>query len=117
MRTMQRAIAMVGLTLMTGGMLAVTATAASAAPSEEKTTQSVERRHNDDDRGPGDRRRGRDRDRRYLQGVYPSERICKFVGWRGDVRDRWDDPRCVQISRRAWALWVKPDHDRRGRGR
>jgi hypothetical protein len=111
---MQRAIAMVGLTLMTGGVLGVTATAASAAPTEEKATQSVERHR---DHRDGDRDRWRHRDRRYLQGIYPSERICRIVGWSGDRNDRWEDPRCVQVGRRAWALWVEPDNDRRWRGR
>ncbi|GAA0899174.1 hypothetical protein GCM10009557_74970 [Virgisporangium ochraceum] len=109
---MQRAIAMVGLTLMTGGMLGVTATAASAAPTQEKATQSVER-HRDHD---GDRDRWRHRDRRVFKGIYPSERMCRFIGRTGDWEGRWDDPECVQVGRRAWALWVEPDNDRRWRG-
>jgi hypothetical protein len=125
MRTMQRAVAVVGLTLMTGGVLGVTASAASAAPSEEKVaSQSVERRGDDGngrDRGrDGDRDGDRDRDRRdrwVTAGVYRSLDKCRSVGWWGDVTDRWENPRCYQIGRRAWVLKVQPDHDRRGGGR
>jgi hypothetical protein len=119
MRTMQRAVAMVGLTLMTGGVLGVTATAASAAPSEEKAAgQSVER-HGDRDRdwGRGDDRDGRwdrDRDRRYVAGWFRSERACKIAGWIGDRKDKWEDPRCRQVARRTWVLTVERDHHRWG---
>ena len=110
MRTMQRAVAMVGLTLMTGGVLGITATAASAAPSQEKAaSQSVERHGDDrDDRGWrfGDRRR----DRSYVAGWFPSRQSCKFAGRVGEWKGKFDNPRCYQVGRRTWILKVEPNH-------
>jgi hypothetical protein len=125
---MQRAAAVVGLTLMTGGILGFTATAASAAPAgqAEKTTQSVEdgRRGDDDDRGGDDNDRrgdhdrrgwGNDWDRSYVAGWFPSRRMCLAVGWAGERRGKWEDPHCYQVGRRAWVLKVQPDHGRHRR--
>jgi hypothetical protein len=117
---MQRAVAMVGLTLMTGGVLGVTATAASAAPTQEKAaSQSVER-HGDGDRDRGGRfgddRGGRfgdrGRDRSYVAGWFPSRESCRFAGRVGEWKGKFDNPRCYQVGRRAWILKVEPNHRR-----
>lgn len=112
MRTMQRAVAMVGLTLMTGGILTVSATAASAAPSKEKASQQTVERHGDRDRG-GRFDRGRDRVRSY--GWYRSRDTCRWAAWVGERRGKFDDARCVRIGR-GYVLFAEPEH-RRGRGR
>lgn len=117
MKTMQRAVAMAGLALITSGVFAATAGAASAAPSEESTatTQSAERWRGDGDgngRGFGDDRFGR-RDRSYTVDYFWSKKQCKFRGWVGEVNGRWENPRCYQVDRRTWVLRVEPNHGRR----
>lgn len=118
MRTMQRAIAMVGLTLMTGGVMATAATAASAAPTTgqaEKTTQSTERRF-DHDRGRGndfDRRGFRDRDGRYVVDWFRSRQACWSAAWWGDKTGQFDDPRCIKFGR-YYVLTAEREHHRRG---
>jgi hypothetical protein len=129
MRTLQRAAAVVGLTLMTGGILGITATAASAAPASpgqtENTTQGVEDgrsggdhdgRGNDwgRDRGRGnDWDRGRGRDRSYIAGWFPSRGMCEAYGWAGERRGKWEDPHCYQVGRHSYVLKVEPSHWRR----
>jgi hypothetical protein len=119
MRTMQRAAAVVGLTLMTGGILGFTATAASAAPAAtgqtESTTQSVEHDRGGDDhdgRGRGndwgwDHRR--DHDRSYVAGWFPNRGMCLAYGWAGERRGKWQDPHCYQVGRHSYVLKVEPN--------
>ncbi len=115
MRTMQRVVATVGLTLMTGGMLGVSATAASAAPSEEKASQQSVERHRDHDRDRGGRF-DRDRDRTRTYGWFPSRDTCRIAAWVGERRGKFDDPRCIRIGR-GYILRAEPNHHRWGRGR
>jgi hypothetical protein len=125
MRTMQRAAAVVGLTLITGGVFGFAATAATAAPNDqatESTTASTTEAHRHDGdrdrfRGFGDRR-----DRSYTAGYFRSREACRWWGWIGEKKGKWEDPRCFRIGRNTWVLRVEPDHDRwdddrRGRGR
>jgi hypothetical protein len=112
MRTMKRAAAIAGLALMTGGFLSVTATAASAAPTQESTAvQSTEH----DRRGGDWDDRGRDwgrRDRTYTAGWFDSRQECRFKGWVGEQRGRWENPRCYRVNRHTWILRVEPNHRR-----
>ena len=118
MRTMQRAVAMVGLTLMTGGVMAVTATAASAAPTQaESSAQSTEARHDndggwhdDDDFG---RRGFRDRDHRVFLGIYRSRGACERAAWWVEETGQYDDADCDRIGRRRYVLTAERDHHRR----
>ena len=115
MRTMKRAAAIAGLALMTGGFFGVTATAASAAPTQESTAAQPaehDRRGGDwDDRGRdfGDRgRRGT-----YTAGWFDNRQECKFKGWVGERRGWWEDPHCYRVDRDTWVLRVRSDHHRR----
>src|SRR5688500_13860701 len=101
MRTMKRAAAIAGLALMTGGLFGVTATAASAAPTQESTaTQAAENQRRGggdwDDRGRdfGDRRWNRT----YTAGWFDSRRECQWRGWVGERRGRWENPRCIRVD-------------------
>ena len=118
MRTIQRAAAVVGLTLITGGVFGFAATAATAAPtgpSTESSSANVEHRRGDHDRH---RHFGDRRDRRYtIDRLFRSREACQWYGWVGDRAGKWEDPRCHQIGRRLFILSVEPDHDRRWRGR
>ncbi|GIJ60103.1 hypothetical protein Vau01_076190 [Virgisporangium aurantiacum] len=114
---MQRAAAIAGLALMTGGLFGVTATAASAAPTQESTaatsTENDRRGGGDwDDRGGRDW--GRDwgrRDRNYVVDRFDTRRECRWRGWIGENRGRWENPRCYRVGG-DWLLVVERSHRR-----
>lgn len=119
MRTLKRAAAIAGLALMTGGLFGVTATAASAAPTQESTAaQSAENDRrggwDNDRRGGGwdnDRGRGWDRgwgrrDRNYVVDSFDTRRECRWRGWIGENRGRWENPRCYRVGG-DWLLVVE----------
>ena len=113
MRTLKRAAAIAGLALMSGGLLGVTATAASAAPTQESAaTQNAESNRRgggdwDNDRGRGSW--GRDwgrRDRNYVVDSFDTRRECRWRGWVGENRGRWENPRCYRVNG-DWLLVVE----------